>query len=331
MSKIFGIIDNVDLNDSRETDGQGALFCSRIVWNQTVLDSFQAGYLRSLDFHLAISFKHVISMRIYRFMGKRFHLQPEWTFDLKDFACEHIGLARNYEGGVQLVRKLKPAIEELEGVGFLAPLPENERFSKKGRDWSIRLIQPSPALTSFAETPPVSEAATPPLVSDLVQRGITKAIAEELVQRHSAEMIQQKLDVFDWLVEKQDKRAAKNPAGFLRRAIETDYATPKGFESRAERQARAAAQHQAERKVAEERRRQHEQEAKRQRANAYIKQLGQAERLALEAEALAAATPEQRENYDSHVMARFRDTLMLAMLRDYVAEKLDREQVPAEA
>ena len=331
MSKIFGIIDNVDLNDSRETDGQGALFCSRIVWNQTVLDSFQAGYLRSLDFHLAISFKHVISMRIYRFMGKRFHLQPEWTFDLKDFACEHIGLARNYEGGVQLVRKLKPAIEELEGVGFLAPLPENERFSKKGRDWSIRLIQPSPALTSFAETPPVSEAATPPLVSDLVQRGITKAIAEELVQRHSAEMIQQKLDVFDWLVEKQDKRAAKNPAGFLRRAIETDYATPKGFESRAERQARAAAQHQAERKAAAERRRQHEQEAKRQRANAYIKQLGQAERLALEAEALAAATPEQRENYDSHVMARFRDTLMLAMLRDYVAEKLDREQVPAEA
>jgi Replication initiator protein A len=68
-SKIFGIIDNVDLNDSRETDGQGVLFSSRIVWNQTVLDSFQAGYLRSIDFQLALSFKHIISMRIYRFIG----------------------------------------------------------------------------------------------------------------------------------------------------------------------------------------------------------------------------------------------------------------------
>ena len=98
-----------------------------------------------------------------------------------------------------------------------------------------------------------------------------------------------------------------------------------------ERQRQQESTQAKERKAAEERRRQHEQEAKRQRANAYIKQLGQAERIALEAEALAAASPKDRENYESHVMARFRDTLMLAMLREYVAEKLDREQVPAEA
>ena len=84
-TKIFGIIDTVELNDSRESDNQGGLFPSRIIWNQIILDSFQAGYLRSIDFQLAISFKHAISLRIYRFMGKRFHLKPDWTFDTQGF------------------------------------------------------------------------------------------------------------------------------------------------------------------------------------------------------------------------------------------------------
>ena len=152
-TKIFGIIDNVELNDSRETDGQGMLFTSRVIWNQIILDSFQAGYLRSLDFQLAMSLKHAIGLRIYRFMGKRFHLRPEWTLDLKDFAYEHIGLSRNYEGGTQIARKLRPAIQELEKADFLEPLPEKERFLKKGRDWSIRLVQKATVPVSLASPP----------------------------------------------------------------------------------------------------------------------------------------------------------------------------------
>jgi hypothetical protein len=87
-----------------------------------------------------VSFEHAISLRIYRFMGKRFHLKPDWTFELKDFAYEHIGLSRNYEGGTQIARKLRPALEELERVGFLEPMADAQRFAKKGRDWSIRLV-----------------------------------------------------------------------------------------------------------------------------------------------------------------------------------------------
>ena len=64
---------------------------------------------------------------------------------------------------------------------------------------------------------------------------MTKGTAEELVQQHPAEFIQPKIDVFDWLVEKQDKRVAKSPAGYLVKSISDDYAAPKGFvsESRA--------------------------------------------------------------------------------------------------
>ena len=49
--------------------------------------------------------------RMYRFLDKRFHHKPDWTFDLKEFAHEHIGLGRHYEGPAHLKRNLMPAID----------------------------------------------------------------------------------------------------------------------------------------------------------------------------------------------------------------------------
>jgi hypothetical protein len=332
-TKIFGIIDNVELNDSRETDTQGALFTSRITWNQIILDSFQAGYLRSLDFQLAMSLKHATSMRIYRFMGKRFHLRSEWSFDLKDFAYEHIGLSRNYEGGAQIARKLQPAISELENVGFLEEFPENERFLKNGREWSIRLVQKQPFTDVMSPALPCGESEPEPLVTELVDRGVTKATAEEIVQKLPAESIETKLEVFDWLVEKQDKRVAKSPAGYLVKSIQDDYATPKGFLSKAERQQREESKREADRRATENRHRVRQEEQRReeehQAADAYLKRLNPAERAKLEAEVLAQADSEAKETYRDPTLRMFRDTLMLNMLREYLARK--RKLVAARA
>ena len=173
------------------------------------------------------------------------------------------------------------------------------------------------------------------MACELVERGVSEKVATQLVQQHPPEQIQQKLDVFTWLIEMQDKRVAKSPAGYLVKSITDGYATPKGFMPKAERERLAETKRQADQKSANDRRRQHEhnalEQARRRKADAYIEQLNHAERIALESEALATAGPEARENYESHVMIRFRDTLMLAMLRDYVADKLEREQIPLEA
>ena len=290
----FGIIDTVELNDSRETDGQGGLFPSQIIWNQIILDSFQAGYLRSLDFQLCMNLKHAISMRIYRFLGKRFHLKPDWTLDLRDFAYEHIGLSRSYEGGTQIARKLQPAIEELESVGFLEPLAEDERFLKKGRTWSVRFIKKTLSTTAL----PVrgnDSGPVPALVVELTNRGMTKGTAEELVQKHPAEFIQLKMDVFDWLVEKQDKRVAQNPAGYLVKSIGDDYAAPKGFISKDEQRKRQEARQAKDRLAAEDRRRQKEQQARekseQQAIDAYWASLTPEQQAALQAKADAQSDP----------------------------------------
>ena len=308
-TKIFGIIDNVDLNDSRETDGQGALFTSKVTWNQTILDSFQAGYLRSLDFRLAMSFKHAISLRIYRFMGKRFHLRPEWTFDLKDFAYEHIGLSRNYEGGTQIARKLNPALGELEAADFLEPLDPKDRFIKKGRDWSIRLVQKARTLPAPVNAPAAAEA-DPPLAAELVKRGVTRAAAIDLVQQHPAEKIAVKIEVFDWLAEKCDKRIEKSPAGYLVKSITDDYAMPKGFIGRAERRARDEARQAKERQAAEERRSKQKEEARelalRKAVNAHWESLTPEQQAELDAVMDAQADPETLANEQGSLEDTFR-------------------------
>ena len=288
----FHIIDNYKLYDSRASGEQLDLLQSYIIWNEVIFESFQAGYLKPLDYDLCMGLRNSTAKRMYRFLDKRFHHKPDWMFDLGELAHAHIGLGRNYEGPAHLKRNLQPAIAELEAVGFLEPLPTAERFIKESKNWKVRLIQkngilpPPPVAANDAEPEP------PALVTELASRGVTKATAEELVQKHPAEFIQIKLDVFDWLMEKQDKRVGKSPAGYLVKSITDDYAPPQGFVSKAERQRLEEARQARERQAAEERRRQHKEDA----------------RLRAEQQAIAAywdsLTPEQQAEHDAAALAQ---------------------------
>jgi len=332
-TKIFHIIDTVEINDSRASAVQGGLFPSRIVWNEVVFDSFQAGFLRNIDFQLCMKLEHPTALRMYRFLGKRFHYKPDWTFDLKEFAYEHIGLGRNYEGGTQIARKLIPALAELERVGFLEVLAEDDRFLKKGRDWKIRLIQRKHAL---APATPASEhenaSQQTATVMELTQREITKAKAVELAEKHSDEYIRLKIDIFDSLMQQKDKRVAKSPAGYLVKSIEDDYAAPKGFVSREQRQKQEETRKKNEHEAGEAQRRKQQDAAQegadRKAVDAHLKQLDPAQRAELEARALAAASPEARANYEMPLMYRYRESLLLGMVREYLSQNL-RDQKPA--
>ena len=51
-TKGFHILDNFELNDSRAGGGQGDLFPSNILWNEAVFESFQSGYLKTIDYDM---------------------------------------------------------------------------------------------------------------------------------------------------------------------------------------------------------------------------------------------------------------------------------------
>ncbi len=199
-------------------------------WNEVIFQSFQSGNLKQLDLEFYLKLRLPTTKRMYRFLDKRFYRRSRLDFDLRSLACEHIGLSRSY-APTELKRRLKPALEELEQLGFLEPLSPEERYSYVTRGtWRIILIRGASAITVAAGSDDSQEPVE--LVEALRTRGVTVRTAQDLVETHPSTRIRAKIEVFDWLIHNQDKRVAKNPAGYLVASIRSDYQMPGDYRSR---------------------------------------------------------------------------------------------------
>jgi hypothetical protein len=211
--------------DSRESPR------STFTWNSMVFQSFQAGYLKQIDMEIYRSLKLATTKRMFRFLDKKFHFAKMLRFDLGRFAYEHIGLSRNYDAA-QLKRQLVPAIQELEGAGFLEPLDKQKRFSRLHRGcWEVvfrKQLQPKSKKAICKQLSPLAEK--------LIERGVSKSTAIRLVKDYSADSIRGKIETFDRLVSAGDVRVSKNPAGYLVQSIRDDYVIHDGGKPEATRQ-----------------------------------------------------------------------------------------------
>ncbi len=228
-------------------------------WNEVIFQSFQSGNLKQLDLEFYLTLRLPTTKRMYRFLDKRFYRRSRLDFDLRTLACEHIGLSRSY-APTELKRRLKPALEELEQLGFLEPLGPEERYSYVKRGcWRIIFIR-GRATAAEAQDPAVPEGQQPnELIEALRTRGITSKTAQELVEAHPPGRIRTKLEVFDWLLRNEDRRVGKNPAGYLVASIRSDYQAPGDYQTRtseakpsADKVKRLAAAAEAQRKASAE-------------------------------------------------------------------------------
>jgi hypothetical protein len=161
----------------------------------------------------------------------------------------------------------------------------------------VSAIEPPPAPPQPllpAEAPPTAvEPAPTGLAAELVARGVSRAVAAELVREFSGERLRRQIEVVDWLRETKPKRV-KDLGAYLVGAIREDYATPAGFEAKAERAARETAERAArEREVAARRTKAREREAE-ARVRAYWAGLTPEEQERLDAAALERADPDVR-------------------------------------
>ncbi len=219
-SRTFHVIESVELRGRDDRDDDALSACT---WNEVLFQSLEANNLKRLDLELYFRLQNPAARQAFRFLDKRFYCKKHLEFDLRTFACEHVGFARSYDTA-QLKRRLQSALDELESVGFLESLPAAKRYLKRGRgDWVIFLNRARKA-ESLAD-PEVDK--TPTQVDLLVERGVSRARAGELCRQFPAERIAEKVRYLDWLVAKQDRRVAKNPPGFLIEAIRQDYPLPR--------------------------------------------------------------------------------------------------------
>ena len=329
------IIENVEIIDSDARKkahlvGQTALPLSYFTWDRKFIESCQADNLRQLDLDEYFSLKSAVSKRLYRFLGKRFYVQRDWTFDLHEIAFDRVGLSRSYADAYKIKEKLQPAIDELEAIGFLRPLDRDKRYRRIDRgQWTIRLTRQAPALVSVPSEPIQAPPPPSPLIAELAKRGVTADIAAKLVREHGEEKIRLQMEILDWRLSGKKADKIDDPAAWLVVAIrnETGYAVPKGFKSAADRQKQAEAKQARERAEAEDRRRKHEADAQARREkeliNGFWDGLSKEENAVHEAAAIAQANGEERETLaGSGPMKKF----MLTFLRHSYARKLLQSQ-----
>ncbi|MDR3638178.1 MAG: replication initiator protein A [Isosphaeraceae bacterium] len=300
LSAKLHIIESVIIDDERAGRPRRAgLPFSSFTWNTTFIQSCQADNLKRLDLDRYFAFRSAISKRVYRFLDKRFYLRSDWEFDLKEFAFEHVGLSRNYASNAGKIKeKLQPALDELEGIDFLEPLPRDERYRKNGREWIIRLCRHGATAPPAPPEVPAGERSASAVA--LVARGVTEATAVDLARHFPTDAIAAKVEVFDWLTERKDTRIRINAAGYLVDSIRKDYASPKGFESRAERDRRLETERAAERSAVKSRHQKLDDDARLlgelEAIEEYWCTLSPREQDRLDAAALAEADPESWES-----------------------------------
>lgn len=214
-NRTFHILESVDLR-GRESVGAGEQPLSSLTWNGTIFASFAANYIKKLNLEVYFQLDGAAARQAYRFLDKRFYHKRRWEFDLRVFACEHLGLSRNYDTA-QLKRKLEPAFQELERINFIKPMPRDSRFVKRGPGEWVVVAEKMEKQIATANGKELSESA-----AKLVERGVTRSVAEELASKFSDDEIERQIVAFDQ-TPKEKRAAIKNPGGYLVKAIQRDY------------------------------------------------------------------------------------------------------------
>ncbi len=232
-SKTFHVIETLDLKGS-DREGPDDSFCS-LAWNEVLFQSFQSSNLKALDLDTYFHLKRPAARQAYRFLDKRFYHSSRLEFDLRVFACEHVGLSREHDCA-QLKRALEPVLKELEEIGFLQPMPGPKRYLQERRGkYKVVLIR------SKRRHESLQNDSENELVGQLRKRGVWDDVAPALATALPEVEIRRYVALHDWLLKRRDKRIAKNPAGFLAACIGQRYPFPRDFEE-AQRQGQAATQ-----------------------------------------------------------------------------------------
>lgn len=292
----FHLIDRVVIYDQevRRTlrERQQTLPLSSFTWGHDFFASCQADNIKRLDLDAYFGLRSAVSKRLYRFLDKRFYVRSEWSFDLRELAFEHVGLSRAYTAA-KLKEKLRPALEELEALGFLRVMANAERYVSVGRgQWRIRLARQTAAI--------VEEPGPEPggVLNELIVRGVTAATARELVGVFPEDRIKAKIEQAEWLRAKKPGKV-KDLGAYVVAAIREDYAPPAGFESVNDRARREAADQEQRRREQERRHQEARAKALEREAEAKVRQfwegLTASQQERVEAEALENADPDVRE------------------------------------
>jgi hypothetical protein len=300
VSEGFHIIDRITTIGKESGKGRDAF-----VWNDVVFESFRNGNLKSLDLNQYRSLNSAVAKRLYRLLDKRFFHRSRVEFDLVELAFDKLGVSRNYAIG-NLKQKLAPAIAELEDMGFIRPAKKAERYCKISVGvWHVIFQKASKEVTLPLNGGKSEEQDTSGLEAQMIKLGVNAMKARRLMATFPEDYLQHKVEVTHYVM-MQKEGGLKNPAGFLIKAIEEDYATPSEYKNPEARAAEDAANQQQKIKLVEK------QNAKRRGdIEEFLKVQYDREIRRLIDEKVQSETPARRESITSNFLETIEDDVQL--------------------
>ena len=100
-----------------------------------------------------------------------------------------------------------------------------------GSQTTVHRTEKEPSERSSSRMEENHPSADKTLTNELMQYGLSAAVASQLLRRFGAEHVREKIDYLQYLQNRHPKKIGK-PDGWLRKAVEDDYAAPAGFISR---------------------------------------------------------------------------------------------------
>lgn len=236
VTRNFNLLDEYVLYERDQATASDQPFISRLSFSEFIFESFQAGFIKTLDLDFYLSLKLPIARKLFRYLDKQAYQGNVFETDLARLAQKLAITDSAYLSKIK--QHLDPSHKELLSLGFL----KSANYLRRGRAPSVRYLIAAREewVRREVTVPKVAAAACQrhPLAKELIARGITPGVADDLVKTCDEKSVADKLEVFDYLRQEQSPAIAKNPAGFLRQSIEKDFAPPAGYVSRAERQRR---------------------------------------------------------------------------------------------
>lgn len=306
VTKAFHLFDSYDLYDERSRDydeTQPGLPLSNVVMSEFLFNSIKSSYIKSLDIGFYFTLQTPLTRRLYRFLDKKKYHRSVYEIDILGLASL-MPLQDRYSS--QIKRRLEKSHQELIDKGYLKSVAYKK--NPNGTQEMIVYVFKEP---SFPEQPELNfefnalgSENVGSILQKLIDRGITKVVAQQLATNYSVEEIENQIEAFDWLTMKKSPLLERNPAGFLRKAIEENYEVPTDHQREKKRE--LAKQKKKQEKEIEQSRLE---EIQRQ-VDEYRRQLTEQERqlLRLEAEELIENDKAIRKEFVSEILIQAKES-----------------------
>jgi len=284
VTRKFSIIDDAAILDRRqykrihERSGERRPR-SWFKWSDVLYESFQAGYIKTLDMAVLRAIDGDVAKRLYRWLDKHFK-NPKRRLPieipLETLAEQKLGFKPAKPS--HLIRMLLPSIDELVKLGHLQG--DASRFGEKYGTTVVKFRPGHGRKRKEKVATPQREPSG--LEKELLERDVRNAV--QLVATYPEERIRKQIENFDDRTSKGEELGG----AWLRRAIEAedgfsyrkDYQTPdeREAEARKQREAQRRREEAVQQKLKEEAERAEEFAARTERVDSYLESLSAAER-----------------------------------------------------